>query len=69
MYICFGIGVLLIGVGIFILCLRAGGLLTRVGQTLDEEGRAAKLLTKIAEGGFMSSGINRLAATRSARSV
>jgi ferritin-like metal-binding protein YciE len=36
-----------------------------LGQTLDEEGRAAKLLTKIAEGGFMSSGINRLAATRS----
>ncbi len=34
-------------------------------QTRDEEGRANKLLTKLAEGGFLSSGINRLAATRS----
>lgn len=34
-------------------------------QTLDEEGDANKLLTKLAAGGFMSSGINRIAATRS----
>jgi uncharacterized protein YoxC len=36
MYVCFGLGVLLIGVGIFILCLRAGDLLTRFGRTLNE---------------------------------
>ena len=30
-------------------------------QTLDEEARADKALTKLADGGFMSSGINRLA--------
>lgn len=35
MYVCFGLGVLLIGAGIFILCLRAGTLLTRFGKTLD----------------------------------
>ena len=34
-------------------------------QSLDEEGNANKLLTKLAAGGFLSSGINRLAATRS----
>ncbi len=34
-------------------------------QTLDEEGNANKLLTKLAAGGLLSSGINRLAATRS----
>jgi ferritin-like metal-binding protein YciE len=33
-------------------------------QTLDEEGNANKLLTKLAAGGFLSSGINRLAAAR-----
>ena len=33
-------------------------------QTLDEEGKANKLLTKLAAGGLLSSGINRLAATR-----
>jgi len=33
-------------------------------QTLDEEGKANKLLTKLAAGGFLSSGINRLAADR-----
>ena len=36
-----------------------------LGQTLDEEGNANKLLTKLAAGGRLSSGINRLAATRS----
>ncbi len=34
-------------------------------QTLDEENKANKLLTKLAAGGLLSSGINRLAATRS----
>ena len=34
-------------------------------QTLDEEGRANKLLTKLAAGGFLSSGINQLAGERS----
>jgi ferritin-like metal-binding protein YciE len=34
-------------------------------QTLDEEGKANKLLIKLASGGLLSSGINRLAATRS----
>ncbi|HWB22432.1 MAG TPA: ferritin-like domain-containing protein [Gaiellaceae bacterium] len=34
-------------------------------QTLDEEGRADKLLTKLAAGGMLSSGINRMAADRS----
>ena len=34
-------------------------------KTLDEEGKADKLLTKLAAGGRLSSGINRLAATRS----
>jgi ferritin-like metal-binding protein YciE len=34
-------------------------------KTLDEEGKADKALTKLAAGGFLSSGINRLAATRS----
>lgn len=33
-------------------------------QTLDEEGKANKHLTKLATGGFLSSGINRLAAER-----
>ena len=33
-------------------------------QTLDEEGKANKLLTKLAAGGRLGSGINRLAATR-----
>jgi ferritin-like metal-binding protein YciE len=33
-------------------------------QTLDEEGRADKALTKLAAGGMMSSGINRIAAER-----
>jgi hypothetical protein len=36
MYLGFGIGVLLIGLGIFFLCLRAGELLTRFGKTLNE---------------------------------
>ena len=34
-------------------------------QNLDEEGKANKTLTKLASGGLLSSGINRLAATRS----
>ena len=38
-------------------------------QTLGEEGDANKLLTKLAAGGFLSSGINRLAATRSESDV
>jgi ferritin-like metal-binding protein YciE len=36
-----------------------------LNQTLDEEGNANKLFTKLAAGGLLSSGINRLAATRS----
>jgi ferritin-like metal-binding protein YciE len=35
-------------------------------QTLEEEGKANKALTKLAAGGMLSSGINRLAAARSA---
>jgi ferritin-like metal-binding protein YciE len=38
-------------------------------QTLDEEANANKLLTKLAAGGMLSSGINRLAATRSDEDV
>jgi ferritin-like metal-binding protein YciE len=34
-------------------------------QNLDEEGKANKTLTKLASGGMLSSGIIRLAATRS----
>jgi ferritin-like metal-binding protein YciE len=34
-------------------------------ETLDEEGKANKTLTKLAAGGMLSSGINRLAAERS----
>jgi ferritin-like metal-binding protein YciE len=34
-------------------------------QTLDEESKTNKFLTKLAAGGMLSSGINRLAATRS----
>lgn len=33
-------------------------------QTLDDEGRANKALTKLAEGGMLSTGINHLAAAR-----
>ena len=33
-------------------------------QTLDEEGKANKTLTKLASGGMLSSGINRMAADR-----
>ena len=47
--------------------------LSKVGSlldaTLDEEGKANKLLTKLAAGGFMSSGINHLAAARSTAEV
>ena len=35
-----------------------------LNQTLDEESKAHKLFTKLAAGGILSSGINRLAATR-----
>ena len=35
-----------------------------LNQTLDEESKANKLYTKLATGGMLSSGINRLAATR-----
>ena len=38
-------------------------------QTLDEEGKANKTLTKLAAGGLLSSGINRLAAERSENEV
>jgi ferritin-like metal-binding protein YciE len=38
-------------------------------RTLDEEGRANKTLTKLAAGGLLSSGINRLAAARSENEV
>jgi ferritin-like metal-binding protein YciE len=34
-------------------------------QTLEEESKADKALTKLASGGLMSSGINRVAAMRS----
>jgi ferritin-like metal-binding protein YciE len=34
-------------------------------QTLDEEGKANKILAKLATGGMLSSGINRIAAERS----
>lgn len=34
-------------------------------QTIDEESKTNKTLTKLASGGMLSSGINRLAATRS----
>jgi ferritin-like metal-binding protein YciE len=36
-----------------------------LGETIDEEGRANKALTKLASGGMLSSGINRIAAQRS----
>ncbi|MFZ1125953.1 MAG: hypothetical protein WAN59_12510 [Candidatus Baltobacteraceae bacterium] len=36
MYAGVGLGALLIGLGVFVLCVRAGGLLGRVGRTLDE---------------------------------
>lgn len=38
-------------------------------QTLDDESRTNKLLTKLASGGFLNSGINRLAAERTDRDV
>jgi len=36
MYVAFGAGALLSGLGVFIVCFRAGGLFTRLGRTLDE---------------------------------
>ena len=42
-----GVGVMaiLIGLGVLILCLRAGALLTRVGRTLDEVDRQIPVLS------------------------
>ena len=36
LYVGVGLGALLVGLGVFVLCVRAGGLLTRVGRTLDQ---------------------------------
>jgi hypothetical protein len=36
LYLGVGLGALLAGLGIFIVCLRAGALFTRLGKTLDE---------------------------------
>jgi hypothetical protein len=35
LYVGVGLGALLLGLGVFILCLRAGGFFVRLGQTLD----------------------------------
>ncbi len=35
-YLGIGLGVFLAGLGVFVLCVRAGGLLTRLYKTLDE---------------------------------
>jgi len=40
-----GIGVLLIGLGIFVVCVRVGALLGRFGKTLDEIDRQIPLLS------------------------
>ena len=40
-----GLGVLLIGIGVFIACTRLGTLLTRVGKTLDEVDRQIESLS------------------------
>ena len=45
--------------------LDLGTINSLLDQSLDEEGKANKTLTKLASGGMVSSGINRLAATRS----
>jgi len=47
--------------------LGLGDVKSLLEKTLGEEERAAKTLAKIAAGGMMSSGINRLAAERSAQ--
>lgn len=40
-----GIGSVLIGLGIFVLCVRAGALLVRIGRTLDEVDRQIPVLS------------------------
>jgi hypothetical protein len=40
-----GIGVFLIGLGIFVMCLRTAGLITRLGKTLDEIDRQIPALS------------------------
>jgi uncharacterized protein YoxC len=40
-----GIGSVLIGLGIFVLCVRAGALLTRLGRTLDEIDRQIPVIS------------------------
>ena len=45
MYICFGVGVLLAGIGFCIMCVRAGGLLDRAGETLNEVDRQINTLS------------------------
>ncbi|GAC1300401.1 MAG: hypothetical protein NVSMB19_06930 [Vulcanimicrobiaceae bacterium] len=40
-----GIGAILIGFGVLVLCLRAGALLTRIGRTLDEIDRQIPVLS------------------------
>ncbi len=40
-----GLGSILIGLGVLILCVRAGGLLTRIGRTLDEVDRQIPVLS------------------------
>jgi ferritin-like metal-binding protein YciE len=42
--------------------LGLGGAESKLDETLDEESAADKLLTKLATGGFMSSGLNKEAA-------
>lgn len=40
-----GVGSVLIGLGVLILCIRAGALLTRIGRTLDEVDRQIPVLS------------------------
>ena len=40
-----GVGSILIGLGIFILCVRAGSLLVRIGRTLDEVDRQIPVIS------------------------
>jgi ferritin-like metal-binding protein YciE len=49
--------------------LQLGETKDMLDQTLDEENKANKVLAKLATGGMMSSGINRIAAERSAEPV
>ncbi len=41
-----GIAALLVGIGVFIVCLRLGGLIGRVGKTLDEVDRQIPALSE-----------------------